>query len=160
MTIKTVLQSALAVAIVGAIIGCTDEPKPKKPTPAEKETPSQPSVQTDDSADDMGEEATLQELIPMESSQPKDTKRGLYSYYADAALFTDCATNTKYPVAKEAISAELQLTYLALREKPAQKMLIAVKGEYDERTSPATDEDVTMLIPSELIGIINKDSCQ
>ncbi|WP_223670325.1 hypothetical protein [Kangiella shandongensis] len=159
MTIKTTLKSALVLATMAAMVGCTDDPKPKKSTPAKKDTTSQQQAQTDDSADDMGEEATLQELIPMES-QPKDTKRGLYSYYADAALFTDCATNTKYPVAQEAIAAELKSTYLALREKPAQKMLIAVKGEFDERSSPDTDEDLTMLIPSELIGMINKDSCQ
>lgn len=151
------IKNCYALMMAGFIVSCSEDPKPKESTPPQEEVASEESQQSETAGEQP--EAKLEEIIPMEP-QAKDIKRGLYSYYADAALFTDCATNIKYPVAQEDISDELKSTYLALRESQNQKMLMTVKGEYDERTSPDTDDDVDMLIASELISLINIGQCQ
>jgi copper homeostasis protein (lipoprotein) len=57
---------------------------------------------------------------------------GHYTYMADAALFTDCASGQRMAVAEEGDNLALQRAYLAARPAPAAPMLITV----DARVRP------------------------
>lgn len=53
---------------------------------------------------------------------------GMYSYYADAAVFTDCNTGVTYPVAEMPQNAEVQSSYLSLRKVSNEKLMLKIKG--------------------------------
>ena len=78
--------------------------------------------------------------------------------YQDKATFTDCSNNQTYPVAKEGNFYELEATYIALKTQAQQKLLFEVKGDYAMRP-PEQGDDVDMLIPTELLGVVHKESC-
>ena len=59
--------------------------------------------------------------------------RGMYSYMADAPLFTECATGLTYPVAAEAESVVLERAYLELQTGPAEPLLVSVRGYVEPR---------------------------
>ncbi|AOE49484.1 hypothetical protein [Kangiella sediminilitoris] len=146
------------IAIIAAtlfLLGCSDDPK--KPQQAETTETTSEQSQADTVTEQ--EQVMLQEMIPMEPNEQNIIK-GLYSYHNGKTTFIDCSTNTQYTVSQEGLASELRNTYIALREAPQQKVLVEVKGEYDERTSPETDDDIEMLIASELVSVVNKGSCQ
>src|SRR5574341_322403 len=46
--------------------------------------------------------------------------RGMYSYMADAGIFTECRTGKKFPVAQEGDNAALEAAYLKARQQPGE----------------------------------------
>jgi copper homeostasis protein (lipoprotein) len=52
---------------------------------------------------------------------------------ADAAMFTDCKTGEKYPVAFEADNISLERAYLTVRKNPGEKILITLYGHFEMR---------------------------
>ena len=61
--------------------------------------------------------------------------RGDFVYFADAALFTDCASGKRWPVAMTADAAALQRSYLAWRTEPAAPLLVNFDGRLEVRES-------------------------
>ena len=59
--------------------------------------------------------------------------KGMYSYMADAALFTDCKTSKKYPVAFEADNISLERAYLGVVKNPGEKILVTLSGHFENR---------------------------
>jgi len=59
--------------------------------------------------------------------------KGYYSYMADAALFTDCETNKKHPVAFEADNISLERAYLKVVEKPGEQIIVTLTGHFESR---------------------------
>jgi copper homeostasis protein (lipoprotein) len=55
--------------------------------------------------------------------EPRLEMRGMFQYMADAALFHECATGRKLPVAQEEGYLDLERTYLETRETPGQPIL-------------------------------------
>lgn len=72
---------------------------------------------------------------------------GMYSYMADAALFVDCSTGERFPVAMEADSLAMERAYLSVRSEPAELVLVTLTGRYEPRPPMEGDGEVTMLIP-------------
>jgi uncharacterized lipoprotein YbaY/heat shock protein HslJ len=59
--------------------------------------------------------------------------RGMYSYMADAGLFTDCATGQRLPVAQEADNAALEAAYSSTRTTPGAALLATIDGRIENR---------------------------
>lgn len=58
---------------------------------------------------------------------------GHYIYFADAAVFTDCASGERIAVAEEGDNVALQRAYLAARSEPGAAMLVTVEGRVEAR---------------------------
>ena len=61
--------------------------------------------------------------------------RGDFVYFADAALFTDCASGKRWPVAMTADAVALQRSYLEWRKEPAAPLLVNFDGRLEVRES-------------------------
>jgi len=71
--------------------------------------------------------------------------RGDFVYFADAALFTDCASGKRWPVAMSADAVALQRSYLAWRKEPATALLVNFDGRLEVREAmegPAREQMV------------------
>ncbi|GAA4356689.1 hypothetical protein [Kangiella marina] len=155
--IKTLLAITLASSL---LISCSEDNKPQQQTekPVEQETSTESNEQESSMESQESETAEKEEIIDT-TTESMESKKGLYVYFEDKATFTDCSNGKTYPVAKEGNFYELEATYLALKDEPQQKLMFDVKGEYDMR-APDEGDDVDMLIPSELIGVVHKETCR
>ena len=71
--------------------------------------------------------------------------RGDFVYFADAALFTDCASGQRWPVAMTADAAALQRGYLEWRQEPEAPLLVNFDGRLELREAmegPAREQMV------------------
>ncbi|MCF6271517.1 MAG: META domain-containing protein [Melioribacteraceae bacterium] len=59
--------------------------------------------------------------------------KGTYSYMADAAIFIDCKTDKKYPVAFEGENIELESAYLEVQKNPGEQILVTLSGHFEMR---------------------------
>ena len=57
----------------------------------------------------------------------EDLMRGLFTYMADAALFEDCASGQRYPVAMEADYISAERVYLEARSEPGAPLLVSFR---------------------------------
>ncbi len=65
--------------------------------------------------------------------------RGLFTYMADAALFEDCASGQRYPVAMEADYISVERVYLEARSEPGAPLLVVIRvGSSRDRPWKAT----------------------
>lgn len=69
-------------------------------------------------------------LAPAELSLPL---AGLFTYYADAALFQECISGRRYPVADEADYLALETAYVAARPEPGTPLLATLDATIGER---------------------------
>lgn len=58
---------------------------------------------------------------------------GMYTYMADAAMFTRCDTGARVPVATEGESLALERAYLAAAHEPGAPVLVTVQGRFETR---------------------------
>jgi copper homeostasis protein (lipoprotein) len=65
--------------------------------------------------------------------EPRATLRGIYLYFADAPVFTDCATGRLMPVAPGDAALALERAYTAARQPPAAPRLVVVEGRIAQR---------------------------
>lgn len=72
--------------------------------------------------------------------------RGLYSYMADAGLFTDCASHERLPVAQEGDNAALETAYLAAQRSPGQALLATVVGRIETRPQMEGPARATLIV--------------
>lgn len=153
-TVKHLLKVSLVAVALSALFACSDDKDPKKTND------TQPQETQNQQQTEQSQEIFNSPTEPQESKTPDspEIKKGLYVYHQDKATFTDCSNNQSYPVAKEANYYELEATYIALRNQAQQKLLFEVKGDYAMRT-PEQGDDVDMLIPTELLGVVHKESC-
>jgi len=59
--------------------------------------------------------------------------RGMFSYLADAALFTECRTGRRFPVAQERDYLALERAYLGARQTPGEPLLVTLDGRLTTR---------------------------
>jgi copper homeostasis protein (lipoprotein) len=59
--------------------------------------------------------------------------KGMYSYMADAGLFTDCVTDQRLPVAMEGDYPALERAYLDLAPAPGEPILVTLEGRLERR---------------------------
>jgi copper homeostasis protein (lipoprotein) len=85
--------------------------------------------------------------------------RGMYVYMADAALFTECETGKRYPVAFEGDSVSLEWAYLEARRQPGEEVLISVEGHFAERPAMEGNGTEESLVVDRFIGVWPGESC-
>jgi len=59
--------------------------------------------------------------------------RGMFSYMADAASFTECRTGRRFPVAQERDYLALERAYLGARQNPGEPLLVTLDGRLTPR---------------------------
>lgn len=85
--------------------------------------------------------------------------KGYFSYFADAAMFVDCQTNEKYPVAMEGDYISLEKKYLELSVTDGQKILVKVNGKFIERDKIEGEGKRKFLIVNKFIEILPNQTC-
>jgi heat shock protein HslJ len=85
--------------------------------------------------------------------------RGMFRYLADAALFTDCATARRLPVAMEGDYLALERAYLEGRSEPGTEVLVTFRGRVEERPAMEGDRRVDTVIVEELEGVWPGETC-
>ncbi len=82
----------------------------------------------------------------IENNNTDKMLKGMYSYMADAAIFTDCETNKKYPVAFEGDNISLEQAYLEIIENPGEKIIVTLSGHFENRSKMEGDGKREFLI--------------
>ncbi len=85
--------------------------------------------------------------------------RGMYSYMADAALFADCATGARWPVATEGDNAALEQAYLKKRTAPGAPLLVAVEGRIEPHPRVDGPGKEPVLIVERFVRASPEQSC-
>jgi len=94
------------------------------------------------------------------AESPKETElRGMYVYMADAALFTECETGMRYPVAFEGDSVFLERAYLEARRQPGEEVLVSVEGRIAERPAMEGNQTEESLVVTRFIGVWPGETC-
>jgi copper homeostasis protein (lipoprotein) len=65
----------------------------------------------------------------IEPLEPRLAMRGMYRYFADAGVFTECLTRRKWPIAQEKDNAALESAYAKARLTPGEELLVNVEGQ-------------------------------
>lgn len=84
---------------------------------------------------------------------------GLYSYLADASLFTDCQSGRSYPVALEGDNVALERAYLAVPHAPGEELLVTLEGRIVERPPMEGPGTVATLLPARFLAITPGAGC-
>ncbi len=82
----------------------------------------------------------------VDSEKKANELKGFYSYMADAAMFKDCKTNKKYPVAFEADNASLEKAYLDVVENAGEEIIVTLTGHFESRPKFDGEEKIDFLI--------------
>lgn len=98
---------------------------------------------------DSGEEMT---------EQSEGLMRGMFMYYADVALFTECETGKKYNVTGGDY-LNLERTYLKARTKDFQKIYVELKGEVKMMPGMEGNKKTETLVVDEMVTMNTEKSC-
>ncbi|CQJ60943.1 envelope stress response activation lipoprotein NlpE [Yersinia rohdei] len=87
------------------------------------------------------------QLTPSEQPLPKTPMplSGMYKYFADAAVFTDCATGKTFPVEN---NIALEKGYLNARKNAEEPVFLTLNGHFDIRPSMEDGQSDKTLIPA------------
>jgi copper homeostasis protein (lipoprotein) len=95
-------------------------------------------------------------LAPLE---PRLALRGMYRYFADAGLFTECLTRLRLPVAQEGYNAALERAYGEQRRQPGEELLVTLEGQIAARPKMEGEGTELILVPQRLIGVWPGETC-
>jgi heat shock protein HslJ len=86
--------------------------------------------------------------------------RGMFVYLADAALFTECLTDRRFPVAMEGAYLELEKAYLNEAGEPGAPLMASVEGSIQQR--PAADQPATRatVVVERFINVWPGETCE
>lgn len=85
---------------------------------------------------------------------------GIFTYMADAGMFSDCATGDRVPVAHEGANADLERAYLAVSPAPAAPVLITVEGFIADRPPMEGNKKVKSLVVTRYLNAWPGETCQ
>lgn len=91
--------------------------------------------------------------------EPQLTMRGMYRYMADAALFEECLTGKRLPVAMEADNIALERGYRESGVEPGRPVLVSLDGRIAERPAMEGGGTVLSLVPERFIGAWPGETC-
>jgi copper homeostasis protein (lipoprotein) len=83
---------------------------------------------------------------------------GAFVYFADAALFEDCRTGLRVPVAMEGDYLALERAYLDARGEPAAPVLVTVRGDIASRPAMEGSDRPTLRV-DRLLGLWPNETC-
>ena len=96
---------------------------------------------------------------PQQTEGEQAERTGLYVYFADAALFTDCADGRRRPVAMEADNVALERAYGKAEHEDGQPLLVRVQGRYEQRPKMEGEGTEETLIVDEFKEITGDTEC-
>jgi copper homeostasis protein (lipoprotein) len=102
---------------------------------------------------------TLRRTAHFGRIEPRLTMSGVYRYFADAALFTECRTGLRLPVAQEADNVALERGYLAVRREPGEEVLVMVEGLIALRPGMDSDTLQPTLVVERFISAAPGETC-
>jgi copper homeostasis protein (lipoprotein) len=85
---------------------------------------------------------------------------GYFSYFADAANFTDCSSDKRYPVAMEGEYINLEKAYLELDKNPGEKILVEIVGHIDQRKKMEGEGKAEFLVVKRVLKILPDEKCK
>jgi copper homeostasis protein (lipoprotein) len=84
---------------------------------------------------------------------------GMYGYFADAGIFTDCSTGNSYPVAQEADNLALERAYLATRGDPGEPLMVIVEGRIASRPAMEGGGEEESLVVARFVELRPGERC-
>ena len=97
--------------------------------------------------------------VELEEHPDGDLMRGLFTYMADAALFEDCVSGNRYPVAMEAGYLELERAYLEQRREPGAPLLVTIQGVIEPRPPMEGDGEIATVVVKRFIAAFPGADC-
>jgi copper homeostasis protein (lipoprotein) len=85
--------------------------------------------------------------------------RGMYSYMADAGIFTECFTGKKFPVAQEGDNAALEAAYLKARQQPGEALLVNFEGNIVRRPKMEGEGEQEVIIVDRFNNVWPDETC-
>jgi heat shock protein HslJ len=99
-------------------------------------------------------EATLQDVSKADAAM-----RGMYRYFADAGLFTECLTRRRWPVAQEKDNAALESAYSKARLTAGEELLVNLEGQLATRPKMEGQGTQPTLVVERFIGVWPTEKC-
>jgi uncharacterized lipoprotein YbaY/heat shock protein HslJ len=95
----------------------------------------------------------------LEPLEPRVAMRGMYRYFADAGLFTECLTRRRWSFAQEKDNAVLELAYAKARLTPGEEVLVNVEGQVAMRPKMEGQGAQPTLVVERLTGVWPGETC-
>jgi copper homeostasis protein (lipoprotein) len=95
----------------------------------------------------------------VEPLEPRLTMRGMYRYFADAGLFTECLTRRRWPVAQEKDNAALESAYAKARLTTGEELLVNLEGQVAMRPKMEGQGAQPTLAVDRFIGFSPGETC-
>jgi copper homeostasis protein (lipoprotein) len=95
-------------------------------------------------------------LAPLE---PRLALRGMYRYLADAAIFEECSTGRRLPVAMEADNVALERGYREAGAEPGAPVMALVEGRIAQRMPMERPGPVATLVPERFLRMAPGETC-
>ncbi|MEX1311721.1 MAG: hypothetical protein AB1Z65_14945, partial [Candidatus Sulfomarinibacteraceae bacterium] len=92
--------------------------------------------------------------------QTGETRRGRFTYMADAALFEDCESGRRFPVAMEADYLAAERAYLETRTEPGSALLMTIEGRLESRPPMEGDGLIEMIVIDRFIAVHPGEECE
>lgn len=102
----------------------------------------------------------LQDSRTAKTLEPQLFMMGMYSYMADSALFYECSSGLKFPIAFEADNIALEKAYLKVGAAPGQALKIHLNAKITQRKLVDRSTKGTTLVVEKFIDLIPKEVCQ
>ncbi len=101
----------------------------------------------------------LQRTKNVEPLEPRLTMRGMYRYFADAGLFTECLTRRRWPVAQEKDNAALESAYTKGRLTTGEELLVNLEGQIAMRPKMEGKGAQPTVVVERFIGVWPGETC-
>jgi copper homeostasis protein (lipoprotein) len=85
--------------------------------------------------------------------------RGLFTYMADAAVFEDCVSGRRYPVAMEADYISVERAYLEGRSEPGAPLLVLIRARVEQRPPMEGDGEIDTVVVEGFEAAFPGDGC-
>ncbi len=122
--------------------------------------------QSADQPDNLGKKQTLyvDEVVSLTREASCDTEvkkyAGMYRYMADAALFEDCITGKRYPVAFLGANMEMENQYGRVKKEAGSPVYVEIEGFVKDLPTMEGDGTETNLIITKVLGFIADAKCK
>ena len=97
--------------------------------------------------------------VEMTLQRSTSTMEGMFRYMADAAVFTDCRTGERWPVAMEAGYLALEKAYTETRQQPGEELKVNFQGQLAMKPKADGGGQVFHVIVDRYIGISPGETC-
>jgi uncharacterized lipoprotein YbaY/uncharacterized lipoprotein NlpE involved in copper resistance len=101
----------------------------------------------------------LRRTKTLEPLEPRLAMRGMYRYFADAGLFTECLTRRRWPVAQEKDNAALESAYVKARLTPGEELLVNLEGQIATRPKMEGKGTQSTLVVERFIAVSPGEMC-